>query len=113
MNEDSYSHVFSQKKWEQTWKVIEDLHDYFSDKGQGYLNALTTGVGGVLSRILIDIGIYNGGKEYFNVIRQRVKRQDMRYVDNPILYRLVLYIPNYRLLQVYCKLSSFLKKKMK
>lgn len=112
-NEGSYSHVFSQKKWEQTWRVIEDLHDYFSNKGQDYLNALNSGVGGVLSHILIDIGKYNGGKEYFNIIRQRVKQLDMRYVDNPIPYRLVLYIPNYRLLQVYCKLSSFFKKKVK
>lgn len=113
LNEDSYSHVFSQKKWEQTWQVIEDLQKYFSDKGQEYLNALTAGTGDVLSRILIDIGKYDGGKEYFDTIHQRVKGLNMKYVNNQILYRLALYIPNYRILQGYCKLSSLLKKRIK
>lgn len=113
LNEDSYSHVFSQNKWEQTWHVIEDLQQYFSDKGQEYINALTSGTGAVLSRVLIDIGKYNGGKEYFNTIRQRVRSINMKYVNNHILYRIALYIPNYRLLQVYCKLSSCLKKRIK
>lgn len=109
-NEGSYSNQFSKEKHRQSWRSFDIVKEFFSDRGQEYVDALGCAEISIITSHLIMSGKIDNGSYYYKEARRRLKLLDKKYWSNePRARQLVLILSAcYPLMKSYTQLSRYL-----
>lgn len=111
-NSASYCNVFSEKQCRQTWETLDLLSTFFSNKGNGYQNALDEGK----VKVFLDNKInacHAGNEAFFHESSRRLDSLDRtcyRCVSLP--YRLAIRIHNYQISRFYVSVMKAVKHRL-
>lgn len=108
-NLQSYTSSYSSNKFEQVWKTIDVLSDFFSQNTH-YIEALNYGIMKAISIQVMSIAEARCFKAEFKKIKKKQLQYDMKYASHLDKgTQMALRINNYEILKLYIRVGSRIK----
>ncbi len=106
-NSESYSHMFSMKDRQQSWRSFDIISSYFKNKGCEYAEALISAEIRLITIALIISGKMPDGHCFYTEARKRLANIGRDYwAVEPFVRRAVLHLSfNFNLMRTYIRLS--------
>lgn len=114
-NTKSYSHQFTINEQRQWWKSFDIIENYFSDKGNEFIEALVYAKLKIIVIHLIISGKTSNGLCFYKESLKRLKEIERKYWNiEPFSRRMVLYLSfNYSVMRAYIRLSRWANRILK
>lgn len=108
-NSKSYSHIFSMKNRQQSWRSFDIVSSYFKSKGYEYAEALISAEVRLITIALIISGKTPDGRCFYAEARKRLENIGRDYwTVEPFIRRAVLHLSfNFNLMRTYIQLSIY------